>query len=812
MNLAALMLTLMLAVPAGAQTFFNPGRVAFSGLGTPPNGAQVYCTDCLYGSSPCAGSGSGAPAFRVNGAWRCGDQGGAGDVTDVWSCTGGNCNALTAAAGDTLDAGAADAASPATRSTSLPATCTEGQAHQDTDSGGTEWHLCTATNTWTKVASVAPSFLTVSDETDLTGERRIVAGTGLSGTDGGGNGTYVLATATTEAAFLADGGASDLTCGAAQAGKAQVMDAGPLQWCDGATTSVLRQAPFGNASGDALTCVALAANGANCAGGSWAAGVDASGAAEGCTVDDDVPESGDFGNLTGGAGITVSAGTVATASTEAVFLADGGAANLTCGASQQGKMQVMDAGPVQWCDGATTSVLRNSALAIADGTALAAITLSANGGNCAAGSWAAGVDAVGAAEGCTPDDDVPESGDFGAAVDLEADGSLSIDVVAPAEMADADHGDVSWSGGVATVDSGAVNFSELAGSATDAQVSDAITVDGTDAGTGTTRSNFGKIRLTRHDTNCTSLTDGLAGELCWEEDANALYMCEPTAGGCDTAGEWIGMSGLPTPSADNLLLISLGGTFAREVALSSDFVINTATTPDELENGALTTELGACIGNTAAEFCSTSTMGANAFSYNGPWACESGGTHDFQAGCTVDLAVATISPALVVSVDFGAGALTTDGTQCGGPAQVTLNSGPKAWTILCADNAGSILNGALNLPDSYSGGTVTFELRATNDNASPSGVLDFDFSCQCRGDSDTVNSTWGTAQNAAITFTTQWDEEHATTAATTCDGSCAAGDSLYWRAVMDATATTTQVTDAYILGVKMELPVNALTD
>ena len=30
--------------------------------------------------------------------------------------------------------------------------------------------------------------------------------------------------------------------------------------------------------------------------------------------------------------------------------------------------------------------------------------------------------------------------------------SLSIDVVAPAEMADADHGDVSWSGGVATVD------------------------------------------------------------------------------------------------------------------------------------------------------------------------------------------------------------------------------------------------------------------------------------------------------------------------------------------------------------------------
>lgn len=52
---------------------------------------------------------------------------------------------------------------------------------------------------------------------------------------------------------------------------------------------------------------------------------------------------------------------------------------------------------------------------------------------------------------CGTDDDVPESGDFGAGADLEADGSLSADVVAAAEMADADHGDVAWSSGVASV-------------------------------------------------------------------------------------------------------------------------------------------------------------------------------------------------------------------------------------------------------------------------------------------------------------------------------------------------------------------------
>lgn len=61
--------------------------------------------------------------------------------------------------------------------------------------------------------------------------------------------------------------------------------------------------------------------------------------------------------LTGGAGTTVTDGgaegnaTVATASQESSFLADGGTTNLTCGGGTAGKMQVMDAGALQWCDG-----------------------------------------------------------------------------------------------------------------------------------------------------------------------------------------------------------------------------------------------------------------------------------------------------------------------------------------------------------------------------------------------------------------------------------------------------------------------------
>jgi hypothetical protein len=110
--------------------------------------------------------------------------------------------------------------------------------------------------------------------------------------------------------------------------------------------------------GPATTALALNANGGNCSAGNYPLGVDASGAVETCTADDDVPESGDFGALTGGAGITNTAGTLATASTEAAFLADGGTTSLTCGSSAGGKMQVMDDGTIEYCDGATTSVLR----------------------------------------------------------------------------------------------------------------------------------------------------------------------------------------------------------------------------------------------------------------------------------------------------------------------------------------------------------------------------------------------------------------------------------------------------------------------
>ncbi len=61
---------------------------------------------------------------------------------------------------------------------------------------------------------------------------------------------------------------------------------------------------------------------------------------------------------TGGAGLSLTGTTMATASQEAAFLADGGVTSLTCGSSNQGKMQVLDNGALEYCDGAATSLLQ----------------------------------------------------------------------------------------------------------------------------------------------------------------------------------------------------------------------------------------------------------------------------------------------------------------------------------------------------------------------------------------------------------------------------------------------------------------------
>lgn len=51
-------------------TTFKLVATAFASLGTPLDGNVAYCNDCTI-ANPCAGSGTGALAKRLNGTWVC---------------------------------------------------------------------------------------------------------------------------------------------------------------------------------------------------------------------------------------------------------------------------------------------------------------------------------------------------------------------------------------------------------------------------------------------------------------------------------------------------------------------------------------------------------------------------------------------------------------------------------------------------------------------------------------------------------------------------------------------------------------------
>lgn len=101
-------------------------------------------------------------------------------------------------------------------------------------------------------APTGASYLVISLDGTLSAERTLAAGDGLALSDGGAEGAATLSTASAESNFLSDGGVTSLTCGASNGGRAQVLDAGTLQFCGGEATPALHTAAFGDASGNAL--------------------------------------------------------------------------------------------------------------------------------------------------------------------------------------------------------------------------------------------------------------------------------------------------------------------------------------------------------------------------------------------------------------------------------------------------------------------------------------------------------------------------------------------------------------------------------
>lgn len=159
---------------------------------------------------------------------------------------------------------------------------------------------------------------------------------------------------------------------------------------------------------------------------------------------------------------------------------------------------------------------------------------------------------------------------------------------------------------------------------------------------------------------------------------------------------------------------------------------------------------------------------------------------------------------IVTSVYFPAGSLSADGTQCAAPAEVTINSGPMQYTIVCTDNDTSTIYGSVVLPDGFDiTKDITFELSYIQ-TAADTGPLNSDIAIQCRGTGEAVNNTWGSEiaiDDAAVTGSNAVDM---TTSAAVDTADCVAGDILYFRWQMDATGTTTAVATLNIVGMKAE--------
>jgi hypothetical protein len=168
------------------------------------------------------------------------------------------------------------------------------------------------------------------------------------------------------------------------------------------------------------------------------------------------------------------------------------------------------------------------------------------------------------------------------------------------------------------------------------------------------------------------------------------------------------------------------------------------------------------------------------------------------------------------SMVWDASGFNVDGTQIVAPASAQLNSGPFMYSVIPTDNDAATIYGNVVMPDDWDAGTITLEITVYDANADPSGNLQADVSCMCRSSSDAINSTWGDEIALDVDLsgagTVQYDIVQATSAAVTCNTSCAAGDMLVWRYQVDAGGTDATVANLRILQMKMEYGVTGAGD
>ena len=254
--------------------------------------------------------------------------------------------------------------------------------------------------------------------------------------------------------------------------------------------------------------------------------------------------------LTGGGALTGTSLVLDVASTEATFITDGGASDLSCGGTT-GKMQVMDNGVLQFCDG--SAVLRYGTLGSTSGQAqtgdnansfFAAGVLEVTRGGTGAAELGVSGDVLYNASGAVGHDGTTSEFSYNQSTNVLTVGSVNTSGATEGNRYLEMQGNTGGVGTPATgfvrlyasgsVGSEALKYYTFTGgiktvatlSGNETLINKALSGDSNDL----------SIRV--HATDCTSLMDGVSGELCYEQDADTIYACDPTSAPCDTPTEW----------------------------------------------------------------------------------------------------------------------------------------------------------------------------------------------------------------------------------------------------------------------------------
>jgi hypothetical protein len=166
-------------------------------------------------------------------------------------------------------------------------------------------------------------------------------------------------------------------------------------------------------------------------------------------------------------------------------------------------------------------------------------------------------------------------------------------------------------------------------------------------------------------------------------------------------------------------------------------------------------------------------------------------------------------------MSFPAGMLVVDNAQCIKATGVTLNAEVFSASITCTDNNAASIYFEFPAPEAWDEAELSLTGVFFQEDSSPDGVLEIDWTAYCAGHSDPFGHNTFTAEtsNGTMSLTASGlalnDLGYAATTGNIPIGSCTEGDMVRVRGQVDATATTAATpADIHLLYVKAYLKFN----